>query len=518
MCKNTLLRFLILLLLFPASRTFGAQDYEFSFSTYMGGSGHDAARAVAIDEQGNIFVAGGTKSANFPTTPGVYDRTYNTGGRSVGSRGPMDVFVTKLDSAGRMVWSTFLGGPNYDRAYTVRVDAEGFVYVAGRAGEGFPTTPESVQPEFAGDIRPNRAYGKQDGFITKLSPDGSRIIWSTYFGTPGPAIIRDIDLDAERNIYVTMIGLSYPSPHVTRGAFQERPPGGEDSFIAKVSSDGSRVVWGTYLGGSGRDFAPSIQVDAAGHAFVAGSNFSTDFPTTVGSFQRKLGGKEDAFVVKFSADGSRLLYSTFIGGSQEDGAAGKHGLAIDNAGRAYAIGFTSSVDFPTTPQAFQRQYKGGTKGNWRQTGDRFLAVLSVDGSRLEAATLLGGEARDGGEGIDVDTNGRIYLGGFTYSRDFPITKNAFQSRYQGAAKPHGPVWGGGDGTAVVLTPDLQSILFSTYMSGSGEDMFRACVVSAQGDLILVGSTTSEDWPTKNAIQSYATGLVDVIVVKISPLQ
>ena len=329
-----------------------ADDYEVAYSTYPGGSGReDTARAVAVDTDENIFVAGGTTSADFPTTPGAYDREYGAGGRSVGSRGPMDVFVTKLDPRGR-------------------------------------------------------------------------IVWSTYFGTPGKSTVRDMDIDSQGNVYVSMIELKQPSAHITRGAFQERPPGGIDSLVAKISATGSRVIWCSYLGGSGRDLAPSLRIDADGHAVVAGSTFSDDFPVSDGAFQTQPAGKQDAFVAKFSADGSRLVFSTRLGGSQEDGATGKHGLALDRMGRPYVVGFTSSADFPTTPGAFQRRYAGGMTGPWRQTGDRFVAVLSADGSQLDACTLIGGGARDGGEGIEVGPTGRIYLGGLTFSTDFPTTPGA----------------------------------------------------------------------------------------------
>lgn len=497
-----------------------AEDYEVVFSTYLGGSGReDTARAVAVDTEGNIFVAGGTMSSDFPTTPGAYDRKYATRGRSVGSRGPMDVFVTKLDPQGRMVWSTLLGGPNYDRAYTVRIDKEGFVYVAGRAGEDFPTTAGTVQPEFAGDNQPNRAYGKQDGFITKLSPDGSRMVWSTYFGTPEKSIVRDMDIDGKGNVYVTIIELDQPSVHITPGAFQEHQPGGMDSLVAKISVEGTRVIWCSYLGGSGRDLASSIRVDAEGQAVVAGSTFSDDFPVTYGAYQTQPAGGADAFVAKFSTDGSRLVFSTRLGASNEDGAEGKHGLALDKTGRPCVVGFTLSSDFPTTPGAFQKRYAGGITGPWRQTGDRFVAVLSADGSHLDACTLIGGGARDGGEGIEVGPEGRIYLGGLTLSSDFPTTNNAIQSRYGGAARPHGPLWAGGDATAIVFTPDLKRAPLSTYMGGSGEDMFRACAVTLQGELVLVGSTTSRDWPTKNAFQSSPAGGADeVIVAKLRPAE
>lgn len=496
----------------------GAEDYELAVSTYLGGTGReDTARAVAVDGQGNIFVAGGTRSADFPTTPNAYDRTYDGRGGSAGPSGPMDAFIMKLDPEGKIVWSTLLGGPNYDRIYTVRVDRQGFIYAAGRAGEGFPTTPGTVQPEFCGDSHQNGAYGKQDGFITKLSPDGSRVIWSTYFGTPGAAIIRDMDLDLEGNLYIVMIEVDEDCPHVTAGAFQAKRPGGRDSVIAKLSPDAGRVLWCSYLGGTGRDLAPSLRVGADGCPVVAGSTFSTDFPVTEQAYQRRSRGKQDAFVVKFAADGSRLLYSTLLGGADEDGAEGKHGLVLDKAGRACVAGFTSSADFPVTPDASQTRYAGGTTGDWRHTGDRFVAILSADGSRLDASTLIGGGMRDGGEGIDIDGAGRILLGGMTYSADFPVTANALQRTYRGVSDERSQLWGGGDATVILFSPDLKHTLFSTYLGGSGEDLFRACAFTAQDELVLVGYTTSRDWPLKNAMQSKPSGGPDEIVVtKLRP--
>ncbi|MFQ5807974.1 MAG: SBBP repeat-containing protein [Armatimonadota bacterium] len=483
-----------------------AQSYDLTFSTYLGGSAQDSARGVAVDAEGNIYVTGGTTSPDFLTTEGAYDRSYTTGGQSVGAFGPMDVFVTKLDPNGKIVWSTFLGGPNYDRAYSVEVDSQGYVYVAGRAGEGFPTTPGVLQPEFAGDDSRNRAYGKQDGFITRLSPDGSTIVWSTYFGDAGGSIVRDIDIDATGNVYATLMGTRHPNPNVTPGAFQTTPAGDADNVIAKISADGSRVIWASYLGGSGRDLAPSIRVDATGHVLVDGSTASTDFPVTPGAFQRKSGGGGDAYVVKFRPDGSGLVYGTYLGGSRSDGAAGKHGLAVDATGHAYVVGFTESPDFPTTPGAFQRKYGGGMQGTWEQTGDRFVARLSPDGARLLAGTFVGGNARDGGEGVAVDERGSVYMSMFSYSSDFPVNADAMQPKRASRR----------DGTPFVLAPDFTRAVMSSYMGGSGEDNLRACALGSDGSFVVVGSTNSRDWPVRNAAQPSLAGDGDVVVVKFTP--
>jgi hypothetical protein len=224
------------------------------------------------------------------------------------------------------------------------------------------------------------------------------------------------------------------------------------------------------------------------------------------AYQTVHAGSEDAFVAKFSPDGSKLMYSTFLGGSQSDGAAGKHGLAIDKEGHAYVVGFTSSPDFPITEGAFQIRYAGGLEGNWEQTGDRFITKISPDGKYLLASTFVGGNKRDGGEGIAVDDQGQVYLSSFSYSDDFPVNDDAMQR--ENAELP--------DGVAFILSADFSYAELSTYMGGSVNDGFRACAVGSDGNLIIVGSTNSPDWPVRNAMQStFAGGKGDVIVVKFS---
>ena len=482
--------------------------FKLAFSTFLSGSGRaNGPRAVAVDAEGNIYVSGGTCSPDFPTTPGAYSRKFDGSGTSAGNSGPVDAFVTKLTPDGKMVWSTLVGGPNHDRTYSIRVDRQGCVYIAGRAGKGFPTTKGALQERFAGDNRPAVGYGPQDGFITKLSADGSKVLWSTYFGSADASIIRDMVIDGKGNVYVSMIGVRADSPYVTRGAFQTARPGGPDGLVAKVSADGRRVLWASYLGGSGRDTAPSIRLDGKGNVLVSGSTSSKDFPVTDGACQRALRGPLDAFVAKFAPDGSRLVYATYLGGSKADGGAGKHGLDVDAGGSAYIVGFTSSADFPVTARAFQSAYAGGRTGTWQQTGDRFIARLSPDGKRLLAATYLGGDARDGGEGIAVDRRGRVYLSGFTYSTDFPVAADARRARRAGRT----------DGTATVLSADLTRAALSSLLGGRGEENFRAVALCPDGGFVIVGETGSADWPVLNAFQPRSRGGGnDAVVVKFVP--
>ncbi len=486
-----------------------SQTFELSFSTYLSGSGMaNGARAVAVDGQGNIYVSGGTSSSDFPTTPGAYDRTFDGSGTSAGNSGPMAAFVTKLSPSGQMIWSTLVGGPNHDRTYAIQVDGQGSVYIAGRAGEYFPTTPGVIQENFGGDTNPNVGYGKQDGFITKLSADGSQVLWSTYLGTQDGSFVRDMTIDGQGDVYVSMNGLSVASPYVTAGASQTTHGGNFDGFVGKISSDGTSVVWGSYLGGSDKDIVPSIRLDSTGHVLVDGSTSSTDFPVTPGAYQQTLRGSLDAFVAKFLPDGSDLVYATYLGGSGSDGAAGKHGLAVDAAGNAYVVGHTMSTDFPTTPGAMQTTNAGGLTGTWEQTADRFIAKLSPDGTQLLESTYLGGGARDGGEGIAVDDQGRVYMSGFSYSDDFPLTGDAIQAARAGLR----------DGTPFVLSADFAQAVFSSYMGGADEDNFRAIVLAPDGSFVIVGDTQSSDWPVLNALQgSSGGGGNDVIVVKFIPV-
>src|SRR3989344_4799579 len=172
--------------------------YDLSLSTYWGGADFEQARDVEIDDLGNIYVVGGTQSINFPRTLGS---GFNSGScPTLGSGGRMDVFVTKFSSTGQLVWSRLLGGPCYDRAYATEVDDQGNVYIGGRAGDNFPTTSGVVQPGFGGDSSPNGLYGQQDGFIAKFSGQG-QLLWATYLGGNDKSFFRDIDLDAQGNVY-----------------------------------------------------------------------------------------------------------------------------------------------------------------------------------------------------------------------------------------------------------------------------------------------------------------------------
>jgi len=489
-------------LLLPRSGAAG-ERYALAFSTLLGGSGGENFRDVAVDHKGNIYVTGGTSSRDFPTTPGAYDRTLDRGGADLGAHGPMDVFVAKLSPSGQLLWSTYLGGPNYDRAYAIEVDRQGHAYVAGRAGPGFPVTPGALQAAFAGDTTFHRssAYGRQDGFVAKLAPDGSRLVWSTYFGESCGGFIRDVDIDTAGNVYVvSAANASHDHPHVTAGAYDATHNGRHDLVVAKIAPDGRRVVWGTYLGGSANDGGgPSVRVDRqSGDVVVVGNTSSADFPTPNGHDTVYNGSHPvcgDAFVARLSADGRRLLFASYLGGSGEEGT-GTHNVALGPQGEIVVAHWTKSTDIRILPGGFRTAHAGGAT-------DCIVWKFSRAG-RLLANTYLGGNGDENVQGVVIDAAGNVHLSiDASTSTDLPVTAGAHQATHRGRA----------DAAFVKLSPDLRRVLYATYLGGRGHDGSREAALGPDGSYVCAGDTASPDFPLRNAFDNTLSGRCDGFVAR-----
>ncbi len=461
-------------------------SYQLAYTTYLGGVHFEQARDLAVDKDGNIYVTGGTSSNNFPTTPGVYNTVYNNAGSAtVGTWGPMMVFIAKFTPQGDLVWSTYLGGPNYDRAYAIEVDQHGYVYVGGRAGDDFPTTPGAFQEQFTQFGGKNNLYGHQNGFIAKLSPDGAQLLWSTYYGSDSYGFFRDIDIDEEGYVYGILNAVSTKPGGIPNDAFDPDHNGGYDMVAVKFKPDGSDVVWATFLGGSGEDQGgPSIRVGPDKSVYVAGSTKSTNFPTTANAVQKQRKGPEDMFVTRIAPDGKSLIYSTYFGGSAGEFSE-THSLFVDHLGQAYVACGTSSSDMATTPGAMKGQ-KPGTDI------DGLFFKLSTDGANVLACTYFGGIANDAPEGLYVDSLQNLYVGGGSNSDGLPVTPNAHQLQRKG----------GHDGFVVKLNPDFSAPLYCTYFGGGKDEAVRAFHVSGDGYICLSGQTLSIDLPvTATAFQT-----------------
>lgn len=407
-------------------------------------------RAVALDRAGNRYVTGETTSAVFPVRSPLQRRP----------AGGTDVFVTKLDRAGRTVWSTYLGGSRNDAARGIAVDRTGAVYVTGRTSSAdFPTTRGVRQRSFGG--------GPFDAFVAKLAPSGRRLVYSTYLGDTHYDEANAIVVDAGGRATITgrTVSPSFPAqgrlPHARSGA-----------FVARLDRTASRLVFSTVLGGRDRvhrgNSGLAIAVDARGATYVTGVTNAQDFPTTPGALQRSSRGGSSAFVVKLAAEGRRVVYSTLLGGRGDD--AGR-AIAVDRAGNAYVAGLTASRDLPVRgglPQVAQPRPRGS---------DGFVARIGRTGRGLGFSAHLGGSGYDAATGIAIDDRGHVHVVGETTSNDFPLLRAARRTS-------RGPR----DGFAVELGRGGRTLVRSSYLGGGYENAVSAVALRPAGGLLVTGVT------------------------------
>jgi hypothetical protein len=398
-----------------------------------------------------------------------------------------------------LIYSTYLGGSSgenvgYFYKAGIAVDAAGSAYITGTTNSAdFP-----VQSAFQTSIR-----GRYDVFVTKLTSSGNGLIYSTYLGgTHWPEPDYDeglgIAVDAGGSAYITGMTTSMDFP--TLNAFQTYPRGNGEAFVVKLNSTGNGLVYSTYLGGMQTDESDGIAVDAGGNAYITGRTISSDFPIQ-NAFQSALrSGDYDVFVTKLNAAGNGLVYSTYLGGASADWARG--GIAVDAGGNVYIAGYTESPDFPIQ-NAFQSALHG--------FNDAFVTKLNAAGNGLVYSTYLGGGGSDWSPywsiyevAIAVDTGGNAYITGSTESADFP-TQNAFQSSLRGNE----------DAFVTKLNAAGNGLVYSTYLGGMGEDGGSSIAVDAGGNAHVTGYTTSDAFPTQNALQSSLRGDGDAFVTKLN---
>lgn len=470
-----------------------------AFATYLGGSANDHIRDVATDESGNVYITGATESPDFPSTA-----NFVAGGTTEPGVNNIDIFVSKLDPSGKVLWSTRIGGPNHDRAYAIEVDAQGFVVVAGRAGRGFPVSNNAFQTTFKGGH--TAAYGHQDGIVLKLSPDGREIVWASYFGTEDERIVRDVALDLNGDVFIASSYQSGTYVSAVAGAFRNKPLGGSDGVLAKVAADGSRVLWAWYIGGSGseRGGEASVRLDGSGNTYYLVETASSDALATPTAYQRRFAGGSDFYLTKWSNSGS-VIFATYLGGSAEE-TYETHNLALDSSGNAYIAAATFSRDFPTTIAAYDRTHNGvGTSTGARTaSGDAFIAKISANGSRLMASSFYGGRLGALIQGIAVDNQGYVHVTGGTVSDNLAVSPDAYQSSFKGSQNSF----------YAVFSSDLSTLAYATYAGGS-QAAGRTLAVDHAGAAYFGGETNGQ-FPVQNAIQTNYGGTGDAFLVKISP--
>lgn len=384
-----------------------ADGTHFEFLTYLGGSAEESnggaiGPQLALDSLGNVYVTGRTASTDFPLVNPL-QRTMS---------GTLDFYVAKLTRDGsRIVYSTYLGGPDAANAQpseaspTINVDASGNVYILGYTnGAGYPVV-NAHQANWAGGLDP---------VLTKINARGSALLFSTYFGGGSDDKGRDIALDRSGHIYITgrADSLDFPVLNSLQGQYRGRG----DVFVSKFTTDGV-LAFSTLWGGANTEKGRAIILDDSGNVYVTGNTQSTDFPV-VSPYQRTLGGTGDMFVLKIDPTLSRVTYSTYVGGADDDLGAS---IALDKYSNMYVTGYSKSTNFPTM-SAFQPTLSG--------TQDAVLVKLSGRG-KLLFSTYMGGSGTDEAVSIGLDSALNIYVGGTTDSTDFPVL-NPLQTGTSGA--------------------------------------------------------------------------------------
>jgi len=445
------------------------------YSTYLGGGGNDTAYGIAVGSDGSAYVTGNTTSSDFNTLNPLQPA----------NRGGSDAFVAKINSTGsQLVFSTYLGGGDADVGSGIAVDSSGAAYVTGyTASNNFTTAPA---PPLQASNR-----GGLDAFVTKINAAGSALTYSTYLGGSGADSGSSIVVDSLGNAYVT--GNTESTDFNTFTPRQATNAGGVDLFVAKINPAGANLVFSTYLGGSGDDQGFGLAIDSARNVYLTGSTSSNNFPVTSNTFQPMLKGVANAFVTKMNAAGTQLTYSTYLGGGIADTG---RSVAVDAANNCYVVGEASSTDFPL---------KDPLQPANRGISDAFVAKLNPAGNGLVFATYLGGGNLDAGLGVAIDADSNVYVTGSTTSLDFDVV-NA----------PQNNNLGGADAFVTKISSDGQQMSYSTYLGGSGNDSGLSVAVDGAGNAYLTGSTAAANFEVKNPVQSGNRGASDAFVVKLDP--
>ncbi|MGD8780436.1 MAG: SBBP repeat-containing protein [Ignavibacteria bacterium] len=389
---------------------------ELIFSTLLGGSDYDGGEQIALDKDGNIIVVGVTASTDFPATENAYDKTYN---------GDTDIFITKINSAcDSILYSTYLGGNNQDIHPVIALDETGCIYISGPTrSPNFPTTDNAYDKSYNNTID-DGYYG--DIFICKFDQNYDSLLYSSFVGGSNEETVFGIDVDKNGTVYLTGFTISEDFPN-THQLFGEDYNGdlstSNNVYLIAMDCSSPSIKFSTILGGSGDEQADEIFVDQKGNIFIAGNTASENFPVTQNAFSKNFSGG-DIFVCKLDTSGKKLIFSTYVGGTADEGWCD---LAVGNDGNILVGGGTSSSDFPITSESIDSTFNNGDEQFVYR--DAFFFVLNSAGTELIYSTFLGGTGDDNIFKLKVNIDGSVYIGGLTTSDDFPITPNCYDNTY-----------------------------------------------------------------------------------------
>ncbi len=445
---------------------------ELSFSSYLGGSATDYPYGAALSGQ-NAVITGYTNSADFPLESAIQDTIH----------GETDVFITGFDPIQQeMMFSTYLGGTQADYGRGIASDEAGCIYIAGNT---FSSNYPTVNPYQSQNI------GSCDVFVSKLSPTGNQLLYSTYIGGSAADFAWDVAVDAESNAYIS--GYSSSSDYPLVNPFQTQNDI-QTIIVTKLNNTGNVLCYSTFLGcGQSGGNGWAIAVDSQQRASVTGFTWEEDFPLQ-NPIQSSIQGLCDAFLTTFTQEGNEVVFSSYLGGSSMDEG---RGIAIGPDDCATITGSTGSSDFPTL-NPFQPVMVG--------TKDAFVTRVDPLTAEIIFSTFLGGAG-----GIDeeacavfVDETGSAFVTGRA-GTGFPLL-NPWQETYGGEY----------DAFVTRFTPWGDTIFYSTYLGGSGTDFGMGIVADSLGYAFVTGRTSSTDFPVMNAFQGYGGGEFDGFVAVFNP--
>ncbi len=489
---------------------------------------------IAIDAAGNAYGTG-YEDNSFPVTPGAFNTTFaGDGGVPTAPAGSGDVFVYKLSSDGKtLIWATYVGGSMDEVGRGIKVSAAGNVYVTGfSSSTNFPVTANACKKVF------NNANHQFEGFVFELDANATSLLYSTYLGGDwGDNFFYGLSLTSTGEAIASGSTDAYDYP-VTPGAFQTAAAGGgasTDAIVSCLNSTGSALVYSTFIGGNGYDYAYAMDIDPSNNVYLTGTTDGGSgtglFPTTAGVFQPLLAGMIDAFVLELKNDGSSLVYSSFLGGSKND-LVGMYttpvsyssygmGISVNSKGEAFVTGSTESSDFPVTAGAFQTALNG--------TADAYVCRINAAGSKLIYSTLYGGAGQEAGFGIAVNAGDEAFFAGATNSNNkdhFPTTLCTYDSLFGVFIPGNGYIGGGSDTYLAKLNPSGTQLRFSTFYGGSDWDYSDPRIeIPALGcsNEVIMGLTT-HSWDIPMVAGSYKPKVTQTqysddhpVIVKFSPV-
>jgi hypothetical protein len=418
------------------------------YATYIGGSADEELDSILVNAAGEAYVLGVTASADFPTTLGAYDTTFN---------GVSDAVLFKLSADGStLLFSTFLGGSSSEEVWEktrLGLDPTGNIYVTGHTySTDFPTTAGAYDET-------HNSPGKRDVFVTKFNPTATTLMYSTLLGGSDRDQGMGMTVNTSGEAYI--VGYTHSANYPTTvGAYDEtHNGGGRDVYVTKLNAVGSGLVYSTVIGGTGSDHAWDMVLDSADNIYVTGKTNSPLFPTTPGAYDTSL-GDGDAFVLKLNDDGTDLIASTLLGGAVGAGGTIALGLARDAGGNIWISGETAAADLPTTAEAFQSDYGGGTR-------DGYFAQFNPTLSNLMYCSYAGGAGKEPEAHVAVDGFGNVMISGQTLSSNFYTSDNAIDKTFGGDGVNTGDVY------VMRLTPGTITAHFLEMFEDEGDALYTS---------------------------------------------